>query len=75
VESIFQLTTYDGSTTPSTTLPPDTTTSGPVPTTIDSRTLAHTGFSSGALLFASALFVASGLFLMGEVSRARRRAR
>ena len=75
VESIFQLTTYDGSTTPSTTLPPDTTTSGPVPTTIDSRSLAHTGFSSGALLFASALFVASGLFLMGEVSRARRRAR
>ena len=75
VESIFQLTTYDGSTTPSTTLPPDTTTSGPVPTTIDSRTLAHTGFSSGTLLVASALFVTSGLFLMGEVSRARRRAR
>ena len=75
VESIFQLTTYDGSTTPSTTLPPVTTTSGTVPTTIDSRTLAHTGFSSGTLLFASALFVASGLFLMGEVSRARRRAR
>jgi hypothetical protein len=75
VESIFQLTTYDGSTTPSTTLPPDTTTSSPVPTTIDSRTLAHTGFSSGTLLVASALFVTSGLFLMGEVSRARRRAR
>lgn len=75
VESIFQLTTYDGSTTPSTTLPPDTTTSSPVPTTIDSRTLAHTGFSSGTLLVAAALFVTSGLFLMGEVSRARRRAR
>jgi len=75
VESIFQLTTYDGSTTPSTTLPLDTTTSSPVPTTIDSRTLAHTGFSSGTLLVASALFVTSGLFLMGEVSRARRRAR
>lgn len=38
-------------------------------------TLAHTGFSSGTLLVASALFVTSGLFLMGEVSRARRRAR
>ena len=75
VESIFQLTTYDGSTTPSTTLPLDTTTSSPVPTTIDSRTLAHTGFSSGTLLVAAALFVTSGLFLMGEVSRARRRAR
>jgi len=75
-ESIYTLATYDGSTTPSTTLPTTTTTvAGQVTTTtaIDEKTLAHTGIGSGLLILAAGVFGVSGLVMMREVSRARRR--
>lgn len=50
-----------------------TTTSMLTPTTEASGTLAHTGFSSGKILVASGLLVSSGLVMIQEVSRVRRR--
>jgi len=50
-----------------------TTTSMLTPTTEASGTLAHTGFSSGKILLASGLLVSSGLVMIQEVSRVRRR--
>jgi len=65
-ESVYSITTYDGSTTPSTTLPTTTVTER-------DKTLAHTGINSGLLFLAAAIFAISGLVMMREVSRIRRR--